>query len=357
MQLTPPFSKSSSWEAIPPDIQKGSSRFQCPDNGASEYRGLHVCFRERRYFTRAERPTNLECVGDESCIHKDADPVPRDFGYDHDFLSDCTLSKSLSQRNGSHFPSFTRWKLWNVCTFQSLLSESGAALSKAPSSRSSSISTSGHFSLDQTHEHFLPPTSVLPLPVDAKKAESIGSRAERRCVLTIDSFVPAQVTNASGDDAVSSCPRQNSLFPASHATKAPQSPLIPSAPLSTRPSHSPFAIEPQSYKPEQYDLAALRQLEADWETARVNYTKYLARVGDHYGTASKFYCIAEQKWARIDTAWRLKFDEVAEAVVSSEIAAALRFDKAQDRSTKRRSHGYRNRSSRAGTAHRLKPSA
>lgn len=70
-------------------------------------------------------------------------------------------------------------------------------------------------------------------------------------------------------------------------------------------------------------LDSLHQLKADWDAARVNYTKHLARTGEHYGTTSKTYAMTEEKWAEVDAAWRLELDELADAVVSTGAASAL----------------------------------
>merc|ERR1712093_94392 len=126
------------------------------------------------------------------------------------------------------------------------------------------------------------------------------------------------------------------------AIATPQLPGMPSPPLSTKPSissfhrstvsrpghlvpsseippiviadpndewanklgHANFTIYPEPYIPESFDLEACRQLRANWDLARCNYTKHLVRTGEHYGVTSKTYKLTEQKWAAIDAAWR-----------------------------------------------------
>lgn len=126
------------------------------------------------------------------------------------------------------------------------------------------------------------------------------------------------------------------------APAEPPSPLILSPPLSSKPSnssfhrialsaelphipapdawsdrlgHANFTIEPQPYVPTVWSLDSLRQLKADWDMARVNYTKHLARTGEHYGTTSKTYAMTEAKWAEVDSIWRAQLDALAEAVI------------------------------------------
>lgn len=68
--------------------------------------------------------------------------------------------------------------------------------------------------------------------------------------------------------------------------------------------HANFNIFPEPYLPEVFDLQACRQLRADWDLARINYTKHLVRTGEHYGATSKTYKLTEEKWAQTDELWR-----------------------------------------------------
>lgn len=117
-----------------------------------------------------------------------------------------------------------------------------------------------------------------------------------------------------------------------------QHPGLPSPPLSTRPSissfqrglnqlsppsempsmlsndpcdewsnrlgHANFTIYPEPYLPECFDVTACKRLRSDWDLARCNYLKHLARIGEHYGATSKIFRLTEEKWAGIDTVWR-----------------------------------------------------
>lgn len=68
--------------------------------------------------------------------------------------------------------------------------------------------------------------------------------------------------------------------------------------------HANFTILPEPYVPARYDAASLRQLFADWESARCNYAKHQVRTAEHYGVTSKHYTLTEKKWAEIDAEWK-----------------------------------------------------
>lgn len=72
--------------------------------------------------------------------------------------------------------------------------------------------------------------------------------------------------------------------------------------------HANFTIEPQPYLPDTVDAASLRQLFADWERARCNFTKHQVRTAEHYGVTSKTYLLTEKKWAEIDALWKTNND-------------------------------------------------
>lgn len=68
--------------------------------------------------------------------------------------------------------------------------------------------------------------------------------------------------------------------------------------------HANFTIHPLPYLPSIFDLSACRQLRADWDLARCNYTKHLVRTGEHYGVTSTTYQLTEEKWRETDEIWR-----------------------------------------------------
>lgn len=68
--------------------------------------------------------------------------------------------------------------------------------------------------------------------------------------------------------------------------------------------HANYTIEPQPYVPEETTMAACKDVRANWEMARYNYQKHIARTGEHYGTSSKVFRLTEQKWAEVDANWK-----------------------------------------------------
>ena len=126
---------------------------------------------------------------------------------------------------------------------------------------------------------------------------------------------------------------------ASTPTSTPQTPGMPTPPLSAKPSvssirhvhashqakpvdmsylgitdvddewscklgHANYIIEPEPYMPEVCDAEACRRLLEDWELARRNFLKHQVRTGEHYGTTSKTYKLTNQKWTEIDARWK-----------------------------------------------------
>ena len=310
---------------------------------------------------------------------------PGSFDYDIGFLSDSDFNSTLrvskkrqsgsespfsglSQRLGSRFPPLTRWKSKRKASAtQSPVSDFGfdqrsvfsRAVSRAASasSRSSSLSTTGRFPRDRSQDLGLPSTPALSFyessesvtlrsSMDAEKLNSIAPEIERHRALATTPLLPPYM-----NDGPTSAPSpMDSPTVVSSPLMEPQSPLSRTPSLCSKPSyssfhriaasaelphipapdawsdrlgHANFTIEPQPYKPYMLTLDSLHQLKADWDAARVNYTKHLARTGEHYGTTSKTYAMTEEKWAEVDAAWRLELDELADAVVSTGAASAL----------------------------------
>ena len=268
----------------------------------------------------------------------------------------------LTQRFGSRFPPLTRWKSKrNTSLTQSPTSDYGfdqrsiisrtqsRAQSRAPSSRSSSLSAS-HRSPRDLWDIPLPPTPALSYYessesvaglacLDIEKANAMCPEIEReRAQATTPLLPPSLNSGSTGSLTAAPSPLESPAI----APVEPPSPLVLSPPLSSKPSnssfhrivpsaelphipapdawsdrlgHANFTIEPQPYVPTVWSLDALRQLKADWDMARVNYTKHLARTGEHYGTTSKTYAMTEAKWAEIDSIWRAQLDALAEVVL------------------------------------------
>ncbi|KAI0198827.1 hypothetical protein F4808DRAFT_246076 [Astrocystis sublimbata] len=278
-------------------------------------------------------------------------------------------------RIGSRFPSFSRWRSpTKSSVVSSPASDVGPerrsmsrAASRAASSRSSSVSRTNRFIPDRSNEPALPPTPALsfhescdsitlPAPLDVTKANSILSSIHHDRKQATTPLLPPMMTRSSAEYASTSTmasPLQSPTI-ASPLDGESQSPFILSPPLSTKPSkssfrhitintdippmpdqdawsdrlgHANFTITPAPYRPSTACLASLRELRADWEAARINYTKHLVRTGEHYNVTSKTYMLTEQKWAEIDGDWRSFHDQVLEALVASgEAIGCEKFD-------------------------------
>ncbi|TGO48590.1 hypothetical protein BCON_0236g00180 [Botryotinia convoluta] len=272
----------------------------------------------------------------------------------------------LTSRFGTKFPSFARKWNSRKGTGSSAASISSDtqrdyATSRAPSSRSSSRSNSGRRPMDDNSDLQLPPTpsrsffggrdnSSTTSFLDIEKAKTSTSEFEEGLAgtpllppLMTDVLANAQFKMQSPlqspSVADSSDPASGTNTPIDFITTY-QLPGIPSPPLSTKPSissfhrstirsnyiipsseipsiliaeendewanklgHANFVIHPEPYVPENFDLEACRQLRADWDLARCNYTKHVVRTGEHYGVTSKTYKLTEEKWAQIDLQW------------------------------------------------------
>lgn len=100
---------------------------------------------------------------------------------------------------------------------------------------------------------------------------------------------------------------------------------IPSLPLNELPTdswslalgHANFTIHPEPYMPVDFNLASCRQLRADWDLARTNYTKHLVRTGEHYGATSSTFKLTEEKWAETEAVWRKNHDSLVEKTAES----------------------------------------
>jgi hypothetical protein len=273
---------------------------------------------------------------------------------------------TFANRIGTRLPSFSRkWRTRRGGSTASTLSDNQGekAVSRGASSRSSSLSNSVRQGLEMSHEHQLPPTPTKSIfddqdddlvidPIDIEKANR--DDGERECFATTPLLPPLMV------DAAANCKKaavQSPLQSPSVAeptepfsivnspidgVNAPVSPGIPSPPLSNKPSissfhrthlsrpghlipsseippiviadvndewanklgHANFTIQPEPYVPEAFDIEACKQLRANWELARCNYTKHLVRTGEHYGATSKTYKLTEEKWSETDATWR-----------------------------------------------------
>jgi hypothetical protein len=187
-----------------------------------------------------------------------------------------------------------------------------------------------------------------PLPIDTTKANGLDPEAER---LASTPLLPPMLVTTRFDDVPTQSPLQSpsvAMADPMHSvattpvdsppmrayptpplsTKASiasfkaarQSPLVPSADIppimladpddkwALTLGHDNFTIHPEPYMPDVCDAASLKQLFANWEQARHNFTKHQVRMAEHNGPTSKVYLLCEQKWAEIDAEWKKNND-------------------------------------------------
>ncbi|KAF2704767.1 hypothetical protein K504DRAFT_472098 [Pleomassaria siparia CBS 279.74] len=272
-------------------------------------------------------------------------------------------ANSITSKIESRFPSFTR-KLRDRKTSSSFgRSSRSATPSRVPSTRSSSITSSIHQvqGYDLT-ERFPPITAetslerlddhvVISSPIDIAKANAFEIDVEQidRERFATTPLLPPMLVKTRFDDTPVESPLQSptvaepeNVFDPT-PTGTPPMRAYPTPPLSSKPSasslrtsrpghvvpssdippimlfnqddkwvsalgHANFTIQPEPYMPDKCDTASLRQLFADWEQARCNFTKHQVRTGEHHGVTSKVYLQTEQKWAEIDAVWKMNND-------------------------------------------------
>ena len=270
----------------------------------------------------------------------------------------------FATRFENKFPSFSRkWRSRKPYEAPSILRSSAELPSDIPTSgngsnRSSSLSDSKQYDYQMpptpTKSNFGSRESLAPsTPIDIEKANRSSAEVEEN--LAITPLLPPLMIDASANAKQASVhsPLQSptvaetsdtfsgAITPIDSIT-TPQLFGIPSPPLSTKPSissfhrvalsrpshlipssdipgikigdpvdewshklgHANFNIHPEPYLPESFDLEACRQLRANWDLARCNYTKHLVRTGEHYGVTSNTYKHTQDKWAATEIKWK-----------------------------------------------------
>ncbi|KAK2850622.1 hypothetical protein FQN49_005480 [Arthroderma sp. PD_2] len=76
--------------------------------------------------------------------------------------------------------------------------------------------------------------------------------------------------------------------------------------------HANFTIYPEPYVPEICDMEALNNFRSNWELARCNYAKHLARTDEHYGSTSHIYQLTEEKWGSVNGQWKSDYSHVVD---------------------------------------------
>ena len=292
-----------------------------------------------------------------------ANELPRDClsEQDHGTKRRCaeeTPFNGLSSRFGSHFPSFSRrWnnrRAGNSNSVAESLQDIIIPRSRANSTRAPSLSDTNGDAGDRG-DHQFPPTPARSVheegrddapvsPIDIQKANAPldGEEDDPEELATTPLLPPLMVqfqSNAIDEPAQS--PLQSPTIAESPSVtqipfEGPRFNGLPSPPLSTRPSvssfhhrqlppssenppidladpqdewskrlgHANFTIRPEPYLPTTFDVSSCKQLRADWDAARLNFMKHLARTGEYYSTKSKIHQLTEEKWAEIDAQWK-----------------------------------------------------
>jgi hypothetical protein len=269
-------------------------------------------------------------------------------------VSSMTFS-AWGSRIGSRLPGLSRWRSnrrinlpFSPGSDPSL--DQHPALSRAASSRSSSLSALGRYVPDRINEPPLPETPalsvyesteniVLSAPLDIEAPHVRASLERDRSLATTPLLPPLLIGKPPGEQVLSvqPSPLQSPAVLASPSTESMMLPqAYPTPPLSTKASvssfrrgactftdlpspisnlleqpdawsdrlgHANFTITPKPYAPETANVPALMAFREDWDLARVNYTKHLVRIGENYGATSKIYLLTEAKWAETERRW------------------------------------------------------
>lgn len=79
-------------------------------------------------------------------------------------------------------------------------------------------------------------------------------------------------------------------------------------PWSAKLGHANFTIHPEPYVPDSMTLDSYIEFRDNWNQARTNYAKHLARTAEHNGSTSKVYRLTEEKWNQVDNQWKRQHD-------------------------------------------------
>ncbi|KAJ0162992.1 hypothetical protein CTA2_3712 [Colletotrichum tanaceti] len=289
----------------------------------------------------------------------------------------------LATRLGTRFPNLSRWKSTKRSQLTAspttgLTYEHALSVSRAASSRSSSLSGPSRH-LDSVNELPIPTPATsfwessesvetpAPPPIDIEKANNERGSIERDRALATTPLLPPLLSTLPTEAPQPSPLQSPTVAPSTFSMEIPSpQPLshLPTPALSTRPSvssfrhaqssqelpigfpsivqdhdewsdrlgHANFTITPQPYQPVEADMESLRHLRADWETARINYTKHLVRTGENYGETSKIYALTEAKWADTEKTWRNFHEQTMENILATSKTTTSRSGVSRSRS-------------------------
>ena len=119
---------------------------------------------------------------------------------------------------------------------------------------------------------------------------------------------------------LSTKPSMRSIRQRSRANTATAPPLMEVPPLQlsspvydvwgSKLGHADFSIHPEPYIPEIFNLESYTEFRQNWDQARTNYAKHIARTIEHYGSTSKVFNLTEEKWNSIDQVWKQHYDRL-----------------------------------------------
>lgn len=353
-----------------PQEQEGD--FDMFDDYAYDCCGLdHSCLQDNTLAQSAfELPTKQDLEYDMTyCFYGDwEDSLPRSKKRRE---AETSFTNGIATRLGTRFPSFSRRWRQRKTSNPGLNSPSqrdssrSRANSRAASSRSSSLTGSFRYGDPEIMLSRMPPTPTASVfggsddgtvcPIDVEKANKTTEDDPEECMATTPLLPPLMMDANANTTPVYQSPLQSpSVADVNDPISGNNSPIervitagMPSPPLSTKPSissfhrvnsgrpghlipsseippihiadindewanklgHANFTVQPEPYLPTTFDLDACRQVRADWDLARCNYTKHLVRTGEHYGATSKTYKLTEEKWTQVDAQWRKYNDE------------------------------------------------
>lgn len=92
--------------------------------------------------------------------------------------------------------------------------------------------------------------------------------------------------------------------------------LVDQDPWSAALGHANFSIHPEPYLPSIFDLESYAEFRSNWDHARRNYAKHLARTLEHYGSTSKVYKLTQEKWSTIDKSWKGYYEAMTTSLES-----------------------------------------
>ena len=271
----------------------------------------------------------------------------------------CDNASSVSNRLSSRFNSISRrWRNRSGASPQlSVVTHISAPVSRNGSAASSRI-MSPALSAISRHESYLPPSPTRTNLDDSFHGSDALSIPDTR-PLEDDEEAPLATTpllppvfseTVKKDSPVHSPLQSPSIAPTQTpldgriSMDGPALASLPSPPLSTKPSlvsirqrsrantataanpigevpvlqmldehddpwasqlgHADFSIHPEPYLPGVVDLDSYTEFRANWDQARTNYSKHLARTIEHYGSTSRVFRLTEEKWNSTDTIWK-----------------------------------------------------